>query len=96
MSQADTGHNRVPFAEVVEPLRFMGAAVYAASAAAVYTIARSFNAIAKGLKARKTVSEVSQLSDHLLKDIGVQRYELESLARRAAENPGIDYRVLRR
>jgi uncharacterized protein YjiS (DUF1127 family) len=41
----------------------------------------------------KSVKAVSGLSDEVLKDIGVQRSEIRYVARRVAENPGLNYRT---
>ena len=86
---------RVPFAEFVQPTYFVGEAFYNASEAIARAAARTFRAAMIKSRARSSAEELSALSDHTLKDIGVERSQIKYLARRVAENPNVDYRVLR-
>jgi uncharacterized protein YjiS (DUF1127 family) len=95
MSYADSSRHRVPFAELVEPTRVVGETLYETARSATHTTARAFEAIARRVRARRSVKELSKLSDHVLQDIGVDRSEIASLARRVSENPDVDYRVMR-
>lgn len=95
MSYATGAGHGVPFAGLVEPTRFVGEAIFDASQAIARVAARGFEAIVKQVRVHTTVNELSTLSDHVLKDIGIDRPEIESLVRRVADNPNIDYRVLR-
>ena len=86
---------KVPFEEFVEPTRFVGEAFYSASEAIAQAATRVFKEAVVSSRERTSVKELSALSDHTLKDIGVDRSEIRYLARRVAENPQADYRVLR-
>ena len=94
MTHANKAPYEVPFAVLVEPTRFVGETVYDTSKTIRQATARAFGAIVKHVKMRATVKEVSELSDHTLEDIGIDRSKIESLARRVVENPSVDYRVL--
>lgn len=94
MTHANNARYEVPFVDLVEPTHFVGETVYDASNTIAQAIVRAFETIAKRVRVRATIKEVSKLSDHTLKDIGIDRPKIESLARRAAENPNVDYRVL--
>ena len=89
------GSQRVPFEEFVDPTRYVGEAFYNASEALAKAAARVVKETAAKARARASVKELSSLSDHTLKDIGVERSEIGELARRVSENPDTDYRVLR-
>jgi uncharacterized protein YjiS (DUF1127 family) len=49
--------------------------------ASIKTIAEKFDA---WLRYREAVRELSQMSDHELRDIGIHRCDIESVARQAA------------
>ena len=89
------GSQRVPFEEFVQPTRFVGEAFYSASEAVARAASRFFRETVVKSRERASVRELSDLSDHTLKDIGIHRSEIRQLARRVAETPGTDYRVLR-
>lgn len=95
MSYSPAGHRRVPFAEFVSPFGPIADTLYGAALAGAHGVARAVQAIAREVEVRRTMRAVSQLSDHTLKDIGVDRWEIERLVRRAADAPGVDYRTLR-
>ena len=54
-------------------------AVYQAVDAVITGSARLAGAIARWRKRRRAIAELSQLSDHMLKDIGVARGDIRSL-----------------
>ncbi len=62
-------------------------AVYHAIDAVTTSATRLTGAIARWQKRRWAVAELSRLSDHMLKDIGVARGEIRALARRAQSRP---------
>lgn len=99
MRYANADHGKVPFAAFVDPTRFVGVVIYdtsqAVARAAGRAAGRAFGSIVTGMKARRTANEVSRLSDDVLRDIGIDRAEIGTLARRVAEHPDIDYRTLR-
>jgi uncharacterized protein YjiS (DUF1127 family) len=84
----------VPFAEFVAPFAFVGEAVYTAANAGARVVGKAFRAAMAKVRERAAVATLSNLDDRILKDIGVRRSEIHFLARRVAENPGVDYRVL--
>jgi uncharacterized protein YjiS (DUF1127 family) len=89
------GSQKVPFEEFVEPTRFVGEVFYNASEALTKMATQVFKETLAKARAQASIKELSALSDHSLKDIGVDRSEIRELARRVAENPDTDYRVLR-
>lgn len=95
MRYANADHGKVPFAAFVDPTRFVGVVIYDTSQAVARAAGRAFGSIVTGMKARRTANEVSRLSDDVLRDIGIDRAEIGTLARRVAEHPDIDYRTLR-
>lgn len=95
MRYANAGHDKVPFAEFVEPTRFVGMAIYDALEAVTRATAQGYEKIATRVEVHRTVNEISQLSDYLLRDIGIERPDIEALVQRVVENPNIDYRALR-
>jgi uncharacterized protein YjiS (DUF1127 family) len=92
MKYANAGHDKAPFAEFVDPIRFVGVVVYDTSETAARAVGRAFGTIVKRVMAQRTANEVSQLSDDALWDIGIDRADIGRLARRVAENPEVDYR----
>ena len=56
-------------------------------------ISRAVRDAGTKMREYKSVKAVSGLSDEVLKDIGVQRSEIRYVARRVAENPGLNYRT---
>jgi len=95
MTHVDSTRYRVPFSHLVEPTRFVGETLYEITEAVIRAANRAGAAVVKKVRTRRTVNEVSTLSDYILKDIGIERSEIELLARHVAENPNVDYRVLR-
>ena len=95
MNHVDTTRYRVPFSHLVEPTRFVGEALYEITDAVVRAAKRAGAAMVKRVRTRKTVTELSSLNDHILNDIGIDRSEIGWLAHRVAEQPHVDYRVLR-
>ena len=94
MSHANNARFGAPCADLVEPTRFVRETLYDASKTIARTMGRALERIVTQVQVRATIKEVSKLSDHTLKDIGIDRTEIKSLARRAAENPNVDYRAL--
>jgi uncharacterized protein YjiS (DUF1127 family) len=86
---------KVPFAEFVEPTRFVGETFYGASEAIAHAAARVFKEAVVKSRRRASEKELSALSDHTLKDIGVHRSEIHYLTRRVAENADAGNRALR-
>ena len=58
-------------------------------------VARAFAAAQAKMRERATIREISNLDDHILNDIGLPRSEIRAMARKLAENPGLDHRSLR-
>ena len=84
----------VPFVHLVRPTAFVGEAIYVALDGAVNFAARAVRAVQSKLRENAAVKELSALDDRILQDIGVPRSEIRTIARRVAENPGMDYRML--
>jgi len=80
MRYANANHNKVAFAEFVEPTRFVGVVLYDTSEAIARAAGRAFGTVVRKVQAQRTASKVSQLSDHLLRDIGVDRADIRTLA----------------
>lgn len=59
----------------------------------VSAIVRAFHAVQTKMLERTTVKQLSALEDHILHDIGVPRSQIHEMARKMAENPGVDHRV---
>jgi uncharacterized protein YjiS (DUF1127 family) len=95
MRYANANHHKVPFAEFVDPTRSAGVVIYETSEAIARAVGQAFGTIVKRVKVHRTANLVSQLSDDLLWDIGVNRADIRALARRVAENPDLDYRAPR-
>jgi uncharacterized protein YjiS (DUF1127 family) len=84
----------VPFAEFVAPMSHIGEAVYTAIEGTAGLVGQAFRTAKVKARARKQVNVLSGLDDRTLKDIGVRRSEIRYVARKVAENPGLDYRVI--
>ena len=95
MSNVSTTRHEVPFADLVKLISFVGQTIFDTATEFTRAAAHAFEAVEKHVKVRKTINEVSSLSDDVLNDIGLDRSEIEPLARRAVENHTVDYRVLR-
>ena len=55
-------------------------------------VERTWTAIARAIKVRRTRYVLSGLDDHMLKDIGVSRSEIHAAALHSVEQPHIPYR----
>ena len=86
----------VPFAELVAPMNYVGEGIYTTVDAAAGFVVRALRAIRVKARENSAINILSGLDDRTLRDIGVPRSEIRSIAREMAENPGMDYRVLRR
>lgn len=84
----------VPFADLVAPKTFFSEAIYTAIETATGFVGQAFRALKVKARERSAVTAVSNLDDRTLKDIGIRRSEIRYLARKVAENPGVDYRTL--
>lgn len=56
-------------------------------------IVQAYGAMRARMQERVTIRQLSNLEDHILKDIGVPRSEIPTIARKIAENPGLDCRA---
>ena len=56
---------------------------------------KAYNAAAMKIRERQNYHAACNLSDEILKDIGIQRSEIYYLSKRMAANPGVDFRELR-
>ena len=45
-------------------------------------------------KARRTARQLSDLDDYMLQDIGLQRWEIRTVAEAMSRNPGVDLRAI--
>ena len=64
--------------------------------AVVSAVVRAFHAVQTKMLERATVKQLSALEDHVLHDIGVPRSQIHEVARKMAENPGVDHRTVTR
>ena len=63
------------------------------AAAAVGFGARALRAVLAKLREKAAIEILSSLDDRTLRDIGVPRSEIHSIAGQMSENPGMNYRV---
>lgn len=87
---------KVPFAEVTAPMRPLGEAIYLAVAAVARSLHEAVRAHRVRARERSVVDALAALDDRTLKDIGVPRSEIRTLARAVAKTSGDDYRSLYR
>ena len=67
---------------------------YPITDAVVSAVVRAFHAVSTKVVERATVKQLSALEDHILADIGVPRSRIHEMARKMAENPGVDHRTI--
>ena len=65
-----------------------------AAETALGVIARAFRSTRAKARENSAIKILSGLDDRTLRDIGVPRSEIRSIARKMAENPGMDYRAM--
>jgi uncharacterized protein YjiS (DUF1127 family) len=82
------------FADLVAPMTFVGEAVHTAVEAAAGLVGQAFRAAKAKARERSAVNALSELDDGTLKDIGIPRSEIRYVARKLAENSGVDYRTM--
>jgi len=75
----------VPFADVVEPMNHVAEGVYQAGSGVTRMIASAIAAIHRRIRFNRTVSALSRLSDHTLRDIGIDRSSIVEVARDLAD-----------
>ncbi len=85
----------LPFAEVLAPMWYFGEAIYTGLEAVAMAVAAGARWIGRRWRAHRSVAVLSVLNDHMLKDIGLYRSEIRYLAHKIAENPDMDYRMIR-
>ena len=81
------------FVESTAPYRAMGEAVYEGFDSFGSLVSRAVRAARAKIREHRTVRDLSGVGDDTLKDIGVHRSQIRHVARRAAANPGVNYRV---
>ena len=75
----------VPFADVVEPMNNVAEGVYEAGSGITRMFTSVFAAIHRQIQFNRTVSALSSLSDHTLRDIGIDRSAIVDVARDLAD-----------
>ena len=74
----------VPFAEVTEPMNHVAEGVYQAGSGVTRMFASAVAAIHRQIRFNRTVSALSRLNDHTLRDIGIDRSAIVEVARELA------------
>lgn len=87
---------RIPFAEFTAPMSYVGEAIYTAMEAFAHFVRQAYEAHQVKARERSTINELRALDDRVLKDIGVRRSDISSIARTLAQNPGVDPRVMQK
>ena len=101
MTYMSATHQRRPAADgarpadVDAPLTLFGEAIYGAVEAAARFVDRTFWSVRIRARSRGTIKQLSRLDDEILEDIGLPRSEIRAVARKLAETPGFDRRVVR-
>ena len=75
----------VPFADVTEPMNHVAEGVYQAGSGITRMFASAVAAIHRQVQINRTVSALSSLSDHTLRDIGIDRSSIVEVARDLAD-----------
>ena len=89
----DGAEIRVPFAEVTSPMNYMGEAICTGFDAVFRATGKAFHAVATKIRERRAIAELSELDDRTLADIGISRSLIHHVAKKVAENPGVNYRI---
>lgn len=86
MTKATDFHSRsgndpsVPFIEVFRPLDHVADGIYEAGIGIARTAAAFGTAVHRRIRFNRTVSALSSLSDHTLRDIGIDRSQIVTVA----------------
>ncbi len=87
--------SNVAYVHSVAPVASIGEAVYTAAESAIQAACRVYWSARVDARASRSIRTLSALEDHTLRDIGIRRSEIHNIARKMAENPGMEYRVIR-
>lgn len=71
---------RVPFLELVSPVRRVGVELAELSTSAGALVVRALAAIRRRHAINRTIRELQSLDDHILRDIGIDRSQIVSVA----------------
>ena len=83
-----THQTRVPFQELVTPTSFVADGITVAVNQTWAVVQRAAARVAYRHRVNRTIRELSALDDRTLSDIGLQRGQIEAVARSAAERSG--------
>lgn len=84
-----------PFSGLIAPAIFINEGILAAVAELRDFIVSTLRRWHNEYKIARTITELSELDDHILYDIGLLREEIAIAARTVVENPGTDFRPRR-
>lgn len=79
--------SRVPFVELVSPFRHISAEIADLMTGSGAFMARAFVAIRRRRAINRTIRELRALDDHILRDIGIERSRIVSVAVAQVDGP---------
>lgn len=78
---------RVPFIELVSPVRHIAVELAELSTGATALVVRAYAALRRRRAINRTIRELRGLEDHILRDIGIDRSQIISVAVAQVDGP---------
>jgi uncharacterized protein YjiS (DUF1127 family) len=85
-------HDQFPLSHAAAAVDFIADPVYEAMAATGRSTSNAARGVAHWYRVRSTARKLNELESHMLRDIGISRSEIHSVARFVVDNPGADPR----